>query len=253
MQLLQTDELHITRIYLADLARGLAYLPSFLSPPLHSEVLQHCITLNRLADTQARGTEASSTEIPQPKHVESSEHNLSTRESFARVFLSDGNRKLRAEHFVRYGEQGHELTYLRGNDNIPAFVKELLLPTILTVPCVAELSNSVGNRTLNWKMTLNIYREHGAALAGFPFHVDIPSNGAVTMILSLMAGARMELVHESDTKNADVRVVDMEPSSLLVLSGEARYNWRHRVLPTNVANKVAQNEIGRVSLVLGCQ
>jgi hypothetical protein len=56
------------------------------------------------------------------------------------------------------------------------------------------------------------------------------------MILSLLKGATMELAHEDDIENRNVAVVELEPGGLLVLAGEARYNWRHRVLPSCVAD-----------------
>ena len=36
---------------------------------------------------------------------------------------NSGGEKLTAQHFKRYGEDGHELTYFIGNENIPPFVK----------------------------------------------------------------------------------------------------------------------------------
>ncbi len=41
--------------------------------------------------------------------------------------------------------------------------------------------------------------------------------------------------------------------SLLVLSGESRYEWKHRVLPMAASGEVKPGEIERVSLVLGFQ
>lgn len=61
----------------------------------------------------------------------------------------------------------------------------------------------------------------------------------------------MELVHENDKNDQDIRRIEMENRSLLVLSGESRYNWRHRVLPIQETSRTTL--IQRISVVLGVQ
>lgn len=47
--------------------------------------------------------------------------------------------------------------------------------------------------------------------------------------------------------------IQMAVGSLLILSGESRYEWKHRVLPMVASGEAEIGEIERVSLVLGFQ
>jgi hypothetical protein len=236
---------------------GLVYLKQFISPAQSLSLTQACLALNRRCNAVAaeKGTSAAAF-IPQPMHVRSSHHNLRSEESYVPLVIKDdvGEAALRCEHFARYGEEGHELTYFRGTANIPASIGNAVIPLVQEkVAPVKDLLQA--KKDLNWKLTLNIYKvqtlQLEPTLAGFPFHVDIPSNGVITMILSLIQGAQIQLV--KDDKEDDVRSLFMEPDSLLVLSGESRYRWRHRVLPSVSSHSGAHGEVGRISVVLGCQ
>lgn len=49
----------------------------------------------------------------------SKQHNLETEEFYHKIRLTDENRKnLEAQHFAKYGDDGHSLTYFIGNSNM---------------------------------------------------------------------------------------------------------------------------------------
>lgn len=239
----------------APLPPGLIVARSFLSPSMHDNLLTNCLLLSRSCQQQALVAPARDATIPQPMEVRSARHNLRSEERFSPLRIADGDTVLSCEHFARYGEEGHALTYFRGNANIPSFVKQLVIPRVEdSVAPVAQL-RAAKAEPLVWKMTLNVYRTTSAEhVAGFPFHVDIPSNGVVTMILSLLSGAHMDLrpLHDDDN-SASLCGVHMEASSLVVLSGEARYKWMHRTLPAPSPPGTQPGHVSRVSVVLGCQ
>ena len=85
-------------------------------------------------------------------------------------------------------------------------------------------------------------------VAGFPFHVDILANGVVTMILNVQREALFQI-----TKGEAVTDIRLPVGSLLVLSGESRYEWKYRVLPMAASGSGGPGGIERVSLVLGFQ
>jgi hypothetical protein len=80
---------------------------------------------------------------------------------------------------------GHSLAYLRNNRNIPSFVKESIVSKLLADNELIMCLQKEAKKELNWKMTLNMYyftkaseqEQEQMLLAGFPFHMDIPSNG----------------------------------------------------------------------------
>ena len=82
-----------------------------------------------------------------------------------------------------------------------------------------------------------------ATRPGFPYHKDLPANGDVTMILTLQARGDLELVPETDPHRSPSQVL-LHPGSLLVLSGEARWRWLHRLRPV-------PDEKQRMSVVFG--
>jgi hypothetical protein len=97
-----------------------------------------------------------------------------------------------------------------------------------------------------WKLTVNYYKNTGKAVAGFPFHVDLPANGVVTMILNIQREVKFQIAKDEVVKDLMIPV-----GGLLILSGESRYNWKHRVLPMEGNDLDAKNSIERISLVLG--
>lgn len=86
--------------------------------------------------------------------------------------------------------------------------------------------------------------EAGGAL--FPWHTDLAANGEITAIATLLAPATLEFAPHADHPGVPT-TIDAMPGSLVLLSGEARWEWVHRALPHPGA---AGKE--RISLVLGC-
>lgn len=202
---------------------------------------------DRLEAATTRAGELTTAHIPQPEYVRSAEHNLPSEERFARVVLEESNgRKLRCEYFPKYGEEGHSLAYCRGNDHLPDFIRDHWIAPIHQLVIAAGLVDP--SRNLTWKLTTNFYRTVGGTIAGFPFHVDIPANGVVTMILNVHREALFQI-----TRGEVIADIQMAVGSLLILSGESRYEWKHRVLPMVASGDAEVGKIERVSLVLGFQ
>jgi alkylated DNA repair dioxygenase AlkB len=95
---------------------------------------------------------------------------------------------------------------------------------------------------------MNFYARAGGRIAGFPFHVDIPSNGVVTMILNVQRAVRFEIAN-----GGEPTAIELPVGALLLLSGESRYVWKHRVLPSAAPPGASGHPVERVSLVLGFQ
>lgn len=63
---------------------------------------------------------------------------------------------------------------------------------------------------------------------GIAPHLDKPTGGPVVLSLSLLSACSMELVAVDGTATTSVW---LEPRSLLVLEGEARWEWKHGIAP----------------------
>ncbi len=200
----------------------------------------------RLEEATARAGKVEKAHVPQPEFVRSAKHNLASEELYTRVVLAEAHeRSLSCEYFPRYGEEGHALCYFRGNANLPDFVRGGLLAPIRQA--MEEEGLVEKDQKLTWKLTMNFYKNVGGTVAGFPFHVDVPANGVVTMILNVQREALFQIA-----KDEAVTDVQLPVGSLLVLSGESRYEWKHRVLPMASGGSEAGG-VERVSLVLGFQ
>jgi hypothetical protein len=226
---------------------GLIFRPDHFAPPACADIVRRALDLyERLEASVAGGATPETAHIPQPAYVRSAQHNLQSEERFVRVALEEAEgRVIRCEFFPRYGEAGHALAYFQRNANLPDFVPTELLPGVLGV---LEGEGLVApGADLTWKLTANFYRRANGAVAGFPFHVDIPTNGVVTMILNVQRAARFEIA-----KGAVCEAIDMPVGALLILSGASRYEWMHRVLPSAEPG-ASGHAVERVSLVLGYQ
>lgn len=156
------------------------------------------------------------------KRIISRNHNLDSPEYYSPIKLFDG-KIIHAQHFSEYGSTHHQLTYFRGNDNIPSFVRELLIPNVIDL---------LKLRDVTWNLTLNRY----VGKIDFLFHKDIESNGESTAIYSPDSGAVFEICDD-----VVLREYVLPVNALLVMSGDAR-QLKHRV--TSSCDK-------RTSLVLG--
>lgn len=227
---------------------GLFLYPDHFPPAESAALVRDALALHaRLEDAAARVGTAEKAHIPQPEFVRSAKHNLATEEFYTRVTLTEaGGRVLGCEYFPKYGEDGHALGYFRGTANLPDFVRDRLLAPIRGLMTAAGLADPAAD--LTWKLTANFYRNVGGTVAGFPFHVDIPANGVVTMILNVQREAMFQIAKDGPPTDIPLPV-----GGLLVLSGESRYEWKHRVLPSASTGPTPPGAVERVSLVLGFQ
>lgn len=180
-------------------------------------------------------------------------HNVPGERHYKAVVVTDHFRKLNGEDFENYGDQNHTLTYFRDNHNIPFFVSDHLIAPICKLPVISQLALQ---GLLNWRFTFNTYSANaadGRKLAGFQFHKDIAVNGTITMIYSLGAQALFQI--RDPHNHEDQETVNLEPNSLLLLTGKSRWDYEHGVIHSEAPGPViAQgSSIRRISLVLGCK
>lgn len=230
-----------------DTIPGLFVYPDYFPASQSAAIARDTLALYpRLEEAAAEGG-VRKAHVPQPEFVRSALHNLPGEEYYTRVVFEEaGGRALSCEYFPRYGEDGHALAYFRGNPNLPEYIRGEL---VAAVRRTMEEAGLVGaGQELTWKLTVNFYKSVGGTVAGFPFHVDIPANGVVTTILNVQREALFQI-----TKGQTVTDIRLAVGSLLVLSGESRYEWKHRVLPMASTGAGGPEGVERVSLVLGFQ
>jgi hypothetical protein len=205
--------------------------------------------------------------VPQSAEVRSGKHNLSYLEmnqSFVPIVVREPERlelELPAEHFAAYGDAGHRLTYFRSQ--LP-LVAEKLAARFPSREVFEGRDTGDAPRLHMWKFTFNSYGLHEGTQSGFPYHVDIAATGAVTSVLSLLRGGQLEFIPlgpDGDvpgtveaSKTTGSKIIDVTRGSLIVLSGEARYRWAHRVVPCLAAEeRTLRDGISRFSAVPGCR
>mmetsp|Transcript_28659 Transcript_28659/g.60236 ORF Transcript_28659/g.60236 Transcript_28659/m.60236 type:complete len:300 (-) Transcript_28659:693-1592(-) len=236
----------------------------------------------------------------------SPKHNINQREEYMPIQLQLGERLLNAEHFSKYGE-GHELTYFRGNQNVPPLGVPGLPEMLAALPVVQdELRASRARRRrpqstpITWRLTLNRYPASTSRTPGFPWHRDLHDNGAASLIVALSSSATLQFAEPPATKaqhtdgllysDGETRTdeaeaggtsassvqaaatvasptqsshptsltvppsprvlgdVTLEAGDVLLLTGAARWELLHRVMPRE-GDAAAQE---RISLVYGC-
>ena len=225
---------------------GLQVFESFILPAEHDRLAGSVSDIFAAARRRCANTQGEQAPIPQPSTVRSHAHNLPSEEYYVplKLELEGESRVLSSAYFPKYGAGGHELVYFsRGTlQSLPLFAREFIGAM---VPALSPLVSVEGK----WRLTLNSYlpsENSAASLAtrpGFPFHKDLPANGDVTLILTLLAKGDLELVPEMDPQMKPT-LVQLRPGSLLVLSGEARWRWLHRIRPLATT-------AGRLSVVFG--
>jgi len=227
---------------------GLFVDPTYLTAEQCKICVAELLALYAQLESAVRARmERVSTSMGQPGFVRSAKHNLASDESYLPIKLDQAHgRRVTCEYFPRYGETGHALGYLQGQANLPDFLQHGLLDDVRNTMHILGLVES--DQRLTWKLTLNFYRNVNGTVAGFPFHVDIPSNGVVTMILNVQREALFQIA-----KHETITDIELPVGSLLVLSGESRYEWKHRVLPQPSHDATPPGQVERVSLVLGFQ
>ncbi len=228
-----------------DKVPGLILFSEYFSDAQCKTIIEEALALYEKLEAAYPHQHLQETHIPQPEFVRSAQHNLSSEESFVKVKLAENEqRSLRCEYFPRYGEEGHALAYFRGNTNLPAFIDEAFL--LRLCQNLIDVNITPPQEKAQWKLTVNYYKKIADSVAGFPFHVDIPSNGVVTMIMNVQREAQFQIA-----KGEEMEEVTIPVGGLLILSGESRYEWKHRVLPMSSNGTMFSDNIERVSLVLG--
>jgi hypothetical protein len=170
----------------------------------------------------------------------SSQHNRNTDEYYQLLAISDQDRKISLQYFNRYGETGHELSYFIGNRNIPSWIKASLISRIEDLPQVKALKAG------NWNATLNTYSvTQDRKTPEFPFHKDVASNGAISAVFSFGRQGFLEMQKETVS-----HTIPLQEGSLVLLAGDARWEWEHRVVSTS--SDLAVGACYRQSIVLGC-
>jgi hypothetical protein len=226
--------------------------------------------------------------VNKPKGIKSQYHNLTTQESYNSVPITlEQQETITCDVFEKYGEEGHMLVYSRNSkkNNLPYFVyhfiNQYLLQHAEIAPIIMEnlndynkkyVSEHSDHKVADWNFTLNFYEKpsEGKTYSGFPFHTDIASNGNMTVILTLESSALIEFkravvphdgfhpkkdaqTQQQEVQEDDIKPVLLEPKSLVLITGESRWNYVHRIASNNAfeyEGKVYQRE-PRVSYVHG--
>ncbi len=175
----------------------------------------------------------------------SKNHNLPEERTYRLLKWKEDGQILNPQYFESYGEVGHSLAYFRSQPGIPPVITTELVPRIQELGPVRSLKLK---EPLAWNFTFNVYRPSHSnpdTVAAFPFHVDIPENGEFTSITNVKGEARFEIKRE-DGPSFEFHLT---PGSLLLLTGEARWDWKHRILPMPIQD--CKSSIQRISMVLG--
>ena len=236
-----------------DKVPGLFLLRDFFALAASESQVQNCMEYHRRLESGFLETENKSST---PIAFALDDHQASpssSAEQFGHIQLLESSaRKIVCDYFPRYGEDGHALAYFRKARNLPDFVLDSILPSVGKT--VLENSRLLGlkdlpadERDLDWRLTFNFYSDVAGTIAGFPYHVDVPAYGNVTMILNVQRTVLFQI-----TDGSEVVDIDLPVGGLLLLSGASRFQWKHRVVPTQTL-PAEQGKVARISIVLGIQ
>jgi SAM-dependent methyltransferase len=165
-------------------------------------------------------------------------HDASTTALPVQLFRDYGDHGLSAK--------GHDLLYFP-RDRMPTPLGTLY-QNILSHPDVQNaLSDShlpLTSTNLSTRLTINAYRLLDPSTgqhAGFPPHVDLSSNGKITVIVSgtteKMSFFRLGRPAEGPLSREDIalgkerQMLSIPPGALTVIQGQALTHWAHEVLP----------------------
>lgn len=219
---------------------GLVYQENFLSENVRQSLYVQALRLHDKICIHRKGA----------SFHKSEGHNLPFERHYRLLYFGDTpGRKINAQNFVDYGSPGHELTYFINNQNIPSCVHEELISRISQIEPVQALTSETG-APLNWRFTFNVYKDQDAKQAGFDWHKDIATNGEITSITTIFGDATFQIRSEDKTSDLATYSLPLTPGSIVLLSGDSRWRWEHRVLSQETSTA---DSIGRISLVLGCQ
>jgi alkylated DNA repair dioxygenase AlkB len=83
------------------------------------------------------------------------------------------------------------------------------------------------------------------------WHKDIAVNGIMTSITTVLGDGYFEIKPDDPDSQVSYKL-KLSPNSLVVLSGDSRWRWVHRVIRKH-QDSVSAGIINRISLVLGCR
>lgn len=219
---------------------GLVYQPKFLAENVRQSLYTQALRLNDKICIHREG----------PSFYKSHGHNLPFERHYRLLNFEDiPGRKINTQNFVDYGSPGHELTYFINNQNIPSFIHDELISRINKMESVQALASQT-ETPLNWRFAFNVYKEGGAKQAGFDWHKDITTNGEITSITTIFGNATFQIRPEDKSSYSATYSLPLTPGSIVLLSGDSRWKWEHRVLSQEPS---LTDSIGRISLVLGCR
>eukprot|EP00933_Yihiella_yeosuensis_P051809 TRINITY_DN49782_c0_g1_i1.p1 TRINITY_DN49782_c0_g1~~TRINITY_DN49782_c0_g1_i1.p1 ORF type:complete len:266 (-),score=41.66 TRINITY_DN49782_c0_g1_i1:400-1197(-) len=226
----------------AALVPGLVYQPRCLEGHACQALASQARELDAKIRTHRQGAESHTSKA----------HNLPFEKLYKLIRFEDvPGRILNAQSFVDYGSDGHDLTYFINNENIPSFIHEELVSRISQMSAVKDLRSTM-DTSPKWRFTLNVYRKISSQQAGFGWHKDIATNGDITSITTIFGSAVFQIRPEGKDDCTTICSIPLIPGSIVLLSGDSRWKWEHRILPSETST-VQSQDVGRISLVLGCR
>jgi alkylated DNA repair dioxygenase AlkB len=220
---------------------GLLHIPAFFNNV-------ECKALSRSSFHMIRQARQAAGKIPMSEEKPIPNPNFPSPRIYKQVALAqESGHTIHGQYFDdRYSSKGHDLVYFITNSNVPdyfaSYQKRLLslLVQHQLMPAVPELHEEI-----RWKAVINAYEPNPLQPPEFAWHIDVAINGEVTAILSLGEDAVLNMrppPFDEDPSSWYSQV--LKDGSLIVLSGDARWKWQHRVVaPTGM----------RYSLVLGAK
>lgn len=237
----------------AAVPRGQSLRPNFVSQTAGWHLLQCCsMLMEHVRENAGRMPPSMETAVYNPNFADAKIYkSLEIRDPSDPAPSQNGGRRLSLQYFDhRYGSPLHDLAYFVTKQSIPRFAADLL-PSIVADDAVGPwlTRQRLSVDSLLCKLTVNSYQPPGLSSAAspfFPWHVDIPSNGQLTAIVSLGEPAEMAMRGPpyDDDPSQHLRL-RQEHGSLLVLADEARWRSQHRVDIARAASSP------RFSLVFG--
>lgn len=219
-------------------------------------------------------------EFPQPHDCMSGER------TFSRLSVSDlsaENRVLSCKYFESFGSPHHSQSQFSAEFNIPAFARRQVLPYIRSLPHLHVLQSknnqhpvsipqydsefdsfSENDQPAACAMQMNHYKVFCPATVLYDYHVDQPSFGDATAIVTLGSTGYVQFAASDDyavhaganvPTTSNPATIILPPGSVLVASGDARWNFRRRVIdaPRTFTHRYGDERHDRFSLVFGCK
>jgi len=205
---------------------GMLMYKNFISPQHHEYILKKALRDQRLMKKYIAERQ------PPMSTMKVHQFNL---ESYSPVKLVDDEGHGRsAQTYPVYIEPGRTLALFVGYDNVPIYVWNLLRDMKSDIE---EMKTMKVLDELMWRLTMNFYDMTKEDIVP-PFHREVEENGIITTILALENPSTVEMIKGGYTKDGfpkdskyKIEKIELDPMSMLVMTGEARWEWLYRVLP----------------------